>query len=147
MKAHGGELKVESKVGKGSVFYCKFPKQKAIVMVVDDEKKSRANIITHLRETGSEVVEASDGNEAVALLSEVTPNLLITDMDMPDMNGLELLKFIRTNAKTKYIPVIVMTSSVDTAIKNVAFRYGASDFITKPILPHDFLPRVNRFIS
>ena len=146
MKAHGGELKVESKVGKGSIFYCKFPRQKAVVMVVDDETKSRINIITHLRDTGSEVVEASDGNEAVALLSEVTPNLLLTDMDMPNMNGLELLKFIRANKKTKYIPVIIVSASDDVTIKKVAFRYGATDFIAKPISPHDLLSRVNRFI-
>ena len=148
MKAHGGTLRVESTPGEGSIFYCDIPAAKAIVLVADDLPVAREDVKDYMQGMNVEVVETENGNEAYEKALEILPHLIITDIKMPVMDGLELLDRLQSEPATKSIPVIVMTSMEDTIeLRNEVFRRGASDFVYKPLVEKDFLPRVKRFIS
>ncbi len=145
--AHGGTLRVESEPGRGSTFYVDMPPFRPLVMVVEDETDLRTLFKRHLARMGCEVIEAGNGEDALKLLQAVYPSLIITDIQMPKLDGFGLLDAVRRNPETAEIPVIVVTVGTDVEIRDKAFGLGANDFVTKPIAPHDFVPRVRRFLT
>lgn len=100
------------------------------VLVVDDEPAMRSAIAESLRRKGCEIVHAADGREALARLDDVKPWLTITDLRMPKLSGLQLLKELKKRMPT--MPVVVMTAygSVETAVE--AIKLGAYDYVVKP---------------
>jgi CheY-like chemotaxis protein len=145
--AHGGTLRVESEPGRGSTFYVDMPPYRPVVMVVDDETDLRTLFTRYLARMGCEVIESPNGEEALKLLQTTYPSLIITDIQMPKLDGFGLLDAVRRNPETAEIPVIVVTVGTDVEIRDKAFGLGANDFVTKPITPHDFVPRVRRFLT
>ena len=145
--AHGGTLRVESEPDRGSTFYVDLPPYRPIVLVVDDEADLRTLFTRYLVRLGCEVIEAGNGEEALKLLETAYPMLVITDIQMPKLDGFGLLDSIRRNPETAEIPVIVVTVGTDVETRDQAFAKGANDFVTKPIAAHDFLPRVRRFLN
>ncbi len=115
------------------------------ILVADDEAGNSAAVRRVLEREGHQVFEARDGQEALVLLQEHTPSLMITDLKMPKLNGLELLR-----AAKQLLPdlgVIVMTAygSVETAVE--AMRDGASDFISKPLHRADLVRSVRSVLE
>ena len=147
IKAHGGMLTVESGTDKGSVFSITLPYAKPLVLIVDDDKDQRYILKAHLEELNVDTVEAEDGVTALAELGKRHPHLVITDISMPNMDGFKLLNTIKCSGDTDSIPVIALTSGNDMATREKAFRLGADDFITKGQSPHDFMPRIARFLG
>ena len=147
MAAHGGSLEVESKPGEGTVFYANLPPYRPVVLVVDDEIDLRALVKRYLLRQGCEVLEAGNGEDALNLLKTAYANLIVTDVQMPKLDGFGLLDAVRRNPEIADIPVIVVTVGTDVETRDKAFALGANDFVTKPITPHDFLPRVRRFLT
>ncbi|MDH5638544.1 MAG: response regulator [Nitrospinota bacterium] len=147
MKAHGGDITVESKQGEGATFYLRLPEAKATVLVVDDQEVSRMEVADQLRAMEVDVIEAANGREALDRLAESTPHLVITDIVMPHMDGFALLEFIRKSPAMENVPVIVFTSSDEIDAREKAFRMGANDFVLKPVVANDFIPRVRRFVK
>lgn len=148
MEAHGGSLTVESVEGKGSTFFARLPAAKPVILVVEDELIDRRLIVGNINKIVEvKIIEAEDGKRAKECFGKITPDLVITDINMPEMDGFELLEFIKNNSKTENIPVIVVTRSIDIAEKKKAFQLGADDFVTKPLVLEDFIPRVGRFLS
>lgn len=145
--AHGGTLRVESAPGKGTTVYAELPPFRPVVLVVDDEEDLRSLFKRYLVRQGCEVLEAGNGEEALALLKTVYANLIVTDIQMPRLDGFGLLEAIRRNPEIADTPVIVVTVGTDVETRDRAFALGANDFVTKPIAPHDFLPRVRRFLA
>jgi signal transduction histidine kinase len=146
MEAHGGELTVESAPGKGSVFCAKLPHVTPLALVVDDDPDMLLILRIHLEKIGADVIEALDGEKALSAMKDRLPHIVITDIMMPGMDGFTLLDRIKQNSQTSGIPVIVITSA-DGEIRGDAFRHGADDFVSKPIDPQDFIPRVRRFVG
>ncbi|MBF0292092.1 MAG: PAS domain S-box protein [Nitrospinae bacterium] len=146
MKAHGGELTVESEHGKGSVFCAKLPYVKPIALVVDDEPMSQTLARILLEKIDIAVVEALSGEEALSAIRERRPHIIITDIMMPGMDGFELLNSLKHDVSNRDIPVIVVTA-VDIETRERALRNGADDFVRKPIEEEDFIPRVRRFVG
>jgi CheY-like chemotaxis protein len=144
--AHGGTLRVESVVGQGTTVTAELPPHRPVVLVVDDEEDLRALFKRYLLRQGCDVVEAGNGEEALALLKTIDANLIVTDVQMPRLDGFGLLDAIRRNPEIGDTPVIVVTVGTDVETRDRAFALGANDFVTKPIAPHDFLPRVRRFL-
>lgn len=103
---------------------------KATVLVVDDEELIRWSIHEHLKGQGYRVIEAEDGMEAVRLVEEHAPDLVLTDLRMPRMGGLELLRTLRQGGRE--LPVIVLTAhgAVDSAVE--ATQLGAESYLSKP---------------
>ena len=104
---------------------------KKTILVVDDEESHRMMLGAHLKDEGFEMVEASDGQEAVDKVSERFFDLVLMDIRMPNMDGMEALKQIRQINPT--IPVLIMTAygSINSAVQ--ALKSGAEDYLTKPL--------------
>jgi CheY-like chemotaxis protein len=149
VKAHGGILRATSQKGEGAVFFVELPDVKALVLVVEDDEVSAFTLRAYLENMGAEVLEAKNGAEALKIIQGRQPVLIITDIVMPFMDGFALLQNLKNSAKNSHIPVIVITATHagDIDIRKKAFEQGASDFITKPLLESDFIPRITRFIA
>jgi len=147
LEAHGGTLTVESVIGKGSTFYIKFPYSKPVVMVVDDQKNEQVLMKKYLEKLGAEPVGAMHGEEALDMINKEQPHLLITNMHMPIMNGLELITELRDREETKTLPIIMITADSRAEIRQQAFDMGANDFLQKGGGFVDFEERVSRFIG
>ncbi len=109
------------------------------ILVVDDEPQITRVLRTSLQSSGYEVVLAANGVEALDRFTEATPDLVITDLSMPQMDGLELTRAIRLLAET---PIIVLSVREQDNIKVAALDAGADDYITKPFSIQELLARV-----
>jgi two-component system chemotaxis response regulator CheY len=107
------------------------------ILIVDDSPTIRRMVKTSLAPLAAtaEFVEAGSGLEAIERLSLGTIELMILDLNMPDMHGIEVLGFIRAHQKYQQVPVIVLTTRGDEASRDAAMRAGATAFMTKPFLP------------
>ena len=100
------------------------------ILVVDDEQEIR-NLLDHfLKDQGYEVVFASDGNQALKLAAEENPQVIILDIKMPGLDGLEVCKLLKGKEQTRLIPIIVITGFEDNKME--ALNRGADDFVNKP---------------
>jgi len=104
---------------------------KDMVLIVDDDSSVRRVVQMQLSEAGYEVKNAASGNEALRILSETPVKLVITDLRMPDMDGIELLRRIKENEIEATLIMITAFGTIETAVH--AMRLGAYDYITKPI--------------
>lgn len=147
MDAHGGSIRVETKEGEGSVFYLEFPQARPLMMVVYDNEEMRHAIKSILTSLDADVIEAENGSAAMASLKTAEPHLIVTDINMPVMDGFALLKNVRNNSRIGKTPVIVVTSDMAAETRDKAIRMGADDFFTTPVDPRDFLPRVSRLVG
>ncbi|MBI4665058.1 MAG: response regulator [Nitrospinae bacterium] len=147
MDAHGGRIWVETNVETGSVFYVSFQTVKPKVMIVDDKEDMRFILRSYIQKLDAEVIEADNGGAALEIINKEAPHLLITDLDMPVMDGFHLLQKVRANPATAKLPIVVVTSNMEFETREKAIRNGADDFFTTPISDRDFIPRVGRFVS
>jgi len=116
------------------------------ILVVDDSTislKTIDNILSDKYET----VTVKSGEKALGILEKITCNLVLLDLQMPDMNGHEVCKKIKSNEKTKNIPVIFLTATNDIRNQREAIAEGAIDFINKPVKPEALLEVVEKNIS
>jgi len=118
---------------------------RARVLVVDDDESLRWITQLQLEEAGYAVLTAADADEALAQVEEANPSLVITDLKMPGMSGLELLKRIRTEHPEVFVVVITAFGTVQTAVE--AMKAGAYDYITKPIDFDELILTVNRALD
>lgn len=102
------------------------------VLVVDDEEVIRKFLKIHLGQWGYEVEEASDGEEAVGRLRRENLDLLISDVLMPRKDGWELLKEVRSNPRTRELPVILLTAKNEDTDMFKGYGLGANYYLTKP---------------
>jgi two-component system KDP operon response regulator KdpE len=109
------------------------------ILVVDDERQITRVLRTSLQSSGYEVVVANDGSEAFDLFTRTPPDLVITDLSMPKMDGLELTRAIRA---TSEVPIIVLSVREQEPIKVAALDEGADDYVTKPFSMQELLARV-----
>jgi len=109
------------------------------ILVVDDDPQIRRVLRTALIEHGYEATDARNGEEAIERLREEKPSLIILDMNMPGMNGLETCRTIRS---TSNIPIIMLTVRDSEADKIAALDAGADDYVTKPFSSPELLARI-----
>ena len=115
------------------------------LLVVDDDTVVREALVEALAEAGYDVRSAGDGARAVALLAERAPDVVLSDVRMPGMDGLALLALLRERAPD--IPVLLMTAFDDMPTVVAAMREGATDFLVKPLDLHELRTRVARVID
>src|ERR1041385_453373 len=111
----------------------------ARILVVDDDPQIRRVLRTALVAQGYEAIDARNGEEAIERLSEEKPDLIILDVNMPRMNGLEACRVIRS---TSDIPIIMLTVRDAEADKIQALDAGADDYVTKPFSSPELLARI-----
>ena len=106
------------------------------ILIVDDSPTIRRMVAASLQSLEQVFFEeASNGLEAIEKLARETINLMILDLNMPDMHGLEVLQFIRTHPQYRDIPIIVLTTKFDAESRKAALERGASRYMTKPFEP------------
>jgi DNA-binding response OmpR family regulator len=111
----------------------------ASVLVVDDEPIVRDVVVRYLRREGFETLEAGDGLQAQELLLSHEPSLVVLDLMLPGMDGLQLCQWIRARSD---LPVIMLTARTEEADRIVGLELGADDYVTKPFSPRELAARV-----
>lgn len=115
------------------------------VLVVDDSRVDQELTASLLEEKGHQTVLAGHGKEALEKIGEKAPDLIVTDLQMPEMNGLELVEAVR--ARYPKIPVVLVTAQGSEEIAAAALRAGASSYVPKRNLGKDLLPTVERVLG
>jgi len=116
------------------------------ILTVDDSKSVRQVVSFALRDAGYDTLEAVDGCDALTKLSGDV-HLVITDLNMPQMDGVELIKQIRAGAANKYVPIIVLTTESHPAKKQEARAAGATGWIVKPFRPEQLVAVVQKVLG
>ncbi|UTH73252.1 response regulator [Chromobacterium sp. IIBBL 290-4] len=117
------------------------------ILIVDDAASIRATVSIALKGAGYEVIEACDGNDALAKLGGTRVNLIISDVNMPGMDGITLLKRLKEGAATKFVPVIMLTTEGSEDKKMQGKEAGAKAWIVKPFDPTKLLDAVSKLIQ
>lgn len=117
------------------------PFEECNVLIVDDESMSRLLLDSILSSIFS-CSEAKSGKEAIEHCNLHKPDLVLLDMNMPDLNGLDVCKVLKANADTKDIPVIFVTATLDVDSENACWEVGASDFVMKPVIASTLIHRI-----
>jgi len=116
------------------------------VLIVDDSQTLRQMLSDLLKEQGIQVVEATNGVEAKEKIQANYPDLVITDLIMPQMNGYELCRWIKNEPKAQNIPVLVCTTKSEDFDRYWGMRQGADAYITKPFHPPELLKTVKQLL-
>ncbi|MCE0523199.1 MAG: response regulator transcription factor [Methylacidiphilales bacterium] len=116
-------------------------------MVVDDEADMLDMLVINLRSAGFEVIQAEDGPTAIAKARSESPYLILLDLLLPQVPGLEVFKELKNEAQTRNIPVIMVTSKAEEVDKIVGLELGADDYVTKPFSPRELVLRINRSLQ
>ena len=122
-------------------------KDKPVILVVDDQPQNIELLEAYLAPQGYEIVKAASGEEALLKLSGNKIDLILLDIMMPRMSGLEVLEKVRAGEKTKAIPVIMVTALKETEDKIKALEAGCDDFISKPFDKVELLARVKSMLK
>ncbi|MBF0559776.1 MAG: response regulator [Nitrospirae bacterium] len=117
------------------------------LLIVDDDKTTRKLLSLYLKGKGYEVVMAENGLEALEKLGTESINLVVSDMNMPYMDGIELTKTLRADVNLKNIPIIMVTTEADDDEKKKAFDAGVDDYLVKPTNADAISESIKRIIK
>ena len=115
---------------------------KPLILIVEDEAALQKLLAYNLEAAGFEVAQAFDGEEALTLLAERTPDLIVLDWMIPQLSGLELLRRIRRRPEHAHIPVVMLTARTEEADRLRGLELGADDYVTKPFSPAELVARI-----
>jgi two-component system, sensor histidine kinase and response regulator len=122
-------------------------RREATLLIVDDKPQNLRLISDFLAEQGFELMLTRSGEQALEKIELALPDLVLLDVTMPKMDGFEVCRRLKDNARTASVPVIFMTALDDTAHKVEGFRLGAVDYITKPIQREELLARIQHHLQ
>lgn len=143
-------MKLQNKVncreiGKAKLWVLAQKKKK--ILIAEDEEHIRRLIKAILLHEGYDLIEAKDGKEVLEKVSNEMPSLIILDLMMPKIDGVEVCRQLKKNALTRKIPIIMLTAKREMADKIVGIRVGADDYLTKPFEPRELRVRVRTFLD
>ena len=116
------------------------------VLVVDDEKDITALVAYHLEREGFRVLQAHDGLQALDLVKRERPNVLILDLMLPHMGGLDVCRRLRREPETARLPILMLTAKAEETDKVLGLELGGDDYLTKPFGPRELVARVKALI-
>lgn len=114
----------------------------ATILVVEDEPAIQELIAYNLRQTGHTVLCADSAEQAMAMVNDALPDLLLLDWMLPGMSGIEFARKLRREARTKAIPIIMLTARAEEDDKVAGLGIGSDDYITKPFSPRELIARI-----
>lgn len=123
------------------------PTKQKYVLLVDDSALSRRKMAAILKRLGCRVVEAKDGSQALELARAEPPDLIVMDVMMPVMSGLEALQILRADARFAATPIIMLTSKADATTVSQALEHHASDYLLKDSPPEEIGRRLQKYLS
>ena len=115
---------------------------KEIILIIEDDKDIIKMLEYNLKKEGFKTLSASDGEDALDLAVRRHPDLVILDLMLPGMDGLEVCKNLKRDTKTASIPVIMLTAKSQESDKIVGLELGADDYMTKPFSPRELIARI-----
>jgi phosphate regulon transcriptional regulator PhoB len=118
----------------------------AKVLVIDDEKDIVSLLRYHLEKAGFQCLEGMDGAVALRLVREHHPDLLILDLMLPGMDGLEICRHLRQDAATARLPILMLTAKAEEVDRVVGLEVGADDYVVKPFSPRELVARVRAIL-
>lgn len=121
-------------------------KMAKLALTVDDSKTIREMVSFTLKNEGFEVIEAEDGVQAISVLAGKDVSVIITDLNMPNMDGLELIAKLRSDDKYKFTPILMLTTEGDASKKEQGKTAGATGWIVKPFNPEKLIQVVNKVV-
>ena len=121
--------------------------QGPLILVVDDYEDAREMYAEYLRFCGFRVAEARNGNEALDQAFTLMPDLILMDLSLPGMDGWEATRQLKSDERTRQIPVVALTGHALAGASEGAKRAGCDSFVTKPCLPDDLVVEVRRMLS
>lgn len=117
------------------------------VLIVDDEPNIILSIDFNLKKNGYNTLIARNGAEALKILQETQPNLILLDIMMPNVDGYEVCKFVKTNPELKHIKVVFVSAKSKEIELKAGFEIGADDYITKPFSNKVLIQRVQALLN
>jgi two-component system chemotaxis response regulator CheY len=117
------------------------------IMVVDDSNSMRGLIKQALVTAGHEVIEAVDGEDALARVTGARIDLFLCDVNMPRIDGLTLVKRLRAIAAFKFSPILMLTTEIDPEKKRIAKEAGATGWLVKPFQPDQLLATIRKVLT
>lgn len=116
-------------------------------LVVDDSASMRQLVSFTIKEAGYDVLEAENGKAAIGKLSTTKVDMIITDLNMPEMDGIEFIKKLRTMPDYRFTPIVMLTTESQEAKRQEGKQAGASGWIVKPFSPEQLLDVVKKFVK
>ncbi|MFN5856198.1 MAG: response regulator [Pseudanabaenaceae cyanobacterium] len=170
LELHGGQISVTSTVGVGSCFTIQLPsapmmeqphgnstqtvfsldlesaapKKLPLILLVEDNEVNIKTICSYLKAKGYEIIIARNGEEAVSLTQSSQPDLILMDIQMPKMDGLEAIKQIRSNPNSTHTPIIALTALAMVGDREKCLAAGADDYMTKPVKLRELASKANK---
>jgi two-component system cell cycle response regulator DivK len=117
------------------------------VLLVDDYPDAREMYTEYLEFSGFDVVQASNGMEALERAADAAPDIILMDLSLPVMDGWEATRRLKADARTASIPVVALTGHALAGISEGAKRAGCDAFVTKPCLPEDLVSEIRRILD
>jgi two-component system, OmpR family, alkaline phosphatase synthesis response regulator PhoP len=117
-----------------------------LVTVIEDEKEIRDLIRYHVERAGYRVSAFADGQEGLTGIFASRPDALVLDLMLPQRNGLEILREVRSEPATRELPVLILTARVSEMDKLLGFEHGADDYLTKPFSPRELVARIQALL-
>jgi two-component system, chemotaxis family, chemotaxis protein CheY len=118
-----------------------------VILITDDSASIRQMVSLSLKGSAYEVIEAVDGKDAIAKLNGTPIHMLITDINMPNMDGIQLIREVRANPVYKFIPIIMLTTESQEEKKQEGKNAGASGWIVKPFKPEQILAVAKKMLT
>jgi len=117
------------------------------ILVVEDDNLNREMLTRRLQKQGFSVYSAKDGSEALSLALEHIPDIMLMDLSLPDINGLEVVKRLKILPRTENIPIIILTGNTSSGIRDLCLASGATDYETKPVILENLLSKIDLTIK
>jgi len=114
------------------------------ILTIDDSKTMRDMLLLTLADAGFDVLQAVDGQEGIEVLGDQRVDVVITDINMPKMDGYEVIRCLRRNPIHKSTPILVLTTESDTEKRNLARAAGATGWMVKPFDPERLVATIRR---
>lgn len=117
------------------------------ILVVDDEPEAVELVEFNLKQAGFEIVTAADGEEALKKARSLQPALVVLDLMLPEVDGLEVCKLLRRDAATVKIPILMLTARAAEIDRVLGLELGADDYVTKPFSPRELVLRIKKLLE
>ena len=118
-----------------------------IIMTADDSASVRQMVSFTLKQAGYDVIEAVDGQDALNKISDSTVDLLLTDLNMPNMDGIELTRQVRALSEYRFLPIILLTTESQAEKKQEGKAAGATGWIVKPFKPDQLVGVIKKVLK
>ena len=117
------------------------------ILIIEDESDVVELISFKLKESGFDVLKALDGTEGLRLARSTVPDLILLDLMIPEVDGLEVCKILRHDPKTRSIPIIMVTAKAAEIDRVLGLEHGADDYVVKPFSPRELVLRVRKLLK